>query len=152
MQQPYDALTAIEYTLVHALHALDQKRYIDFAQHFSTGAALFRPTSDTPLLGHDAIIQAYQGNPPQRINRHILSNLSVTLTDDNSASALSYVTLYSADVTETDDGEPEDKPVFGYRVQRVLVGEFHDQLAYIDQQWKITERRALFTHNASQGA
>lgn len=131
--------------IVAAQHALDQGDYSAFANHFMEDGQLFRPTSTDPLVGRDAIRAAYEKNPTDRLSRHVISNVQVTLLDDTEANAISYVMLYST--TQTAD----DKPVFGWPVERVLLGEYHDHWIRKFDQWLLAKRHALFTMNLTAG-
>lgn len=136
-------LADIERLIITAQHALDQQRYEQFANYFHAAGKLYRPTSETPIVGPLAIAEAYQKNPSDRVNRHLLTNIFVTLTAKDTASAITYVNLYSADTGAI------EKPVFGFPVQRCLVGEFYDQFIYQHPDWKIAERRAVFVLNTN---
>ena len=135
----------IEQAIISSQHALDQRRFDLFADYFALDGKLYRPTSSTPLDGRNEIRASYEQTPKDRINRHLISNISISLKSDYEASALSYVVLFSADPIR------HDKPVFGYNASRVLLGEFHDEWIYKLDRWLISERRAVFTINVAEG-
>lgn len=135
----------IERDIKAAQYALDQKDLVTFANCFTEDGKLFRPTSTEPVCGRDAIIAAYQSNPSERLNRHLVSNVHVTHIEADSASSVSYVLVYSATTSN------EDKPVFGWPMQRALLGEYHDIWQRVSGQWLLAERRALFSINPLAG-
>lgn len=140
-----DAPTMIEREIISAQHELDQRQYENFVQYFTEGGKLFRPTSDEPLVGRKSILESYKANPANRCNRHIISNVMVTMKGERQAMAVTYVTVYSADTTD------EPRPVFGYPLSRCLLGEYHDQWEKHGQQWLLAERKAVFTLNTMHG-
>ena len=127
--------------VLDAQHALDTKAFDDFVQLFTPEGRLYRPTTPEPLVGRDAIHQAYLNNPPNRLNRHLVTNQRVTLLSDTEAHSLAYVTLYSSEAGE------RESDVFGAPVHRSLVGEYHDHCVFTDDGWRLKERRALFVLN-----
>ncbi|MEP4547030.1 MAG: nuclear transport factor 2 family protein [Saccharospirillum sp.] len=132
---------AIHRLVLDAQHALDTKAFDEFVQLFVPEGRLFRPTTPEPLVGREAILQAYLNNPPNRLNRHLVTNQRVTLLSDTEAHALAYVMLYSSDAGE------RESDVFGAPVHRSLVGEYHDHCVLTDDGWRLQERRALFVLN-----
>ena len=134
----------IEQAIISSQHALDQRRFDLFADYFALDGKLYRPTSDVPLVGRNEIRTSYEKTPRDRINRHLVSNISISLEGDYEARALSYVVLYSA------EQKTHDKPVFGYNASRCLLGEFHDMWVYQLDRWLIGERKAVFTINTTE--
>lgn len=132
---------AIHRLVLDAQNALDTKAFDDFVQLFVPEGRLYRPTTPDPLVGREAILQAYLNNPPNRLNRHLVTNQRVRLLSDTEADSLAYVTLYSSEAGEL---EPE---VFGAPVHRCLVGEYHDRCVLTEDGWRLQERRALFVLN-----
>ena len=132
---------AIHRLVLDAQHALDTRAFDDFVQLFVPKGRLYRPTTSEPLVGREAILAAYRNNPPNRLNRHLVTNQRVTLRSATEAESLAYVTLYSSEA-----GELESE-VFGAPVHRSLVGEYHDRCVLTDAGWRLQERRALFVLN-----
>jgi hypothetical protein len=132
---------AIHRLILDAQHAIDTKQFDDFVALFTLEGRLYRPTTPDPLVGREAIRQAYLKNPPNRLNRHLVTNQRVTLLSNTEAVSLAYVTLYSSEA-----GELESE-VFGAPVHRSLVGEYHDRCVLTDAGWRFQERRALFVLN-----
>ncbi|WP_037341137.1 nuclear transport factor 2 family protein [Saccharospirillum impatiens] len=141
---PLDTLLAeqaIHRLVLDAQHALDTKQFGDFAALFTPEGRLYRPTTPEPLIGRDAIVQAYRKNPPNRLNRHLVTNQRVTLVSATEAQSLAYVTLYSSEAGD------QESDVFGAPVHRSLVGEYHDRCVLTDAGWRLQERRAVFVLN-----
>lgn len=134
----------IEQAIISAQYHLDQREFTRFSEHFVEQGKLFRPTSETPIEGRAAIVAAYLKNPPERFNRHTLSNVFVKDISDNHAQSVAYVTLYSASQRD------EEKPIFGWPAQRCLLGEYHDVWQRHGDEWLLSERRALFTINVTE--
>lgn len=130
---------AVEELIIRTGKIIDSKDFQSLDQCFHADARLYRPTTPEPLVGPQAIAASYQQNPAQRLNRHLVSNLSVTIDSATEARAHCYVTLYSSD--EGDQVEA----VFGAPLHRCLVGEFHDHCVNTDAGWRILERRGSFT-------
>lgn len=130
---------AVETLIIETGKTIDTKDFQALYQCFHAQAELYRPTTADPLVGPAAIAASYEQNPAKRLNRHLVSNLSVTIESAVEARAHCYVTLYSSD-----DGDQVDA-VFGAPLHRCLVGEFHDRCVKTDAGWRILERRASFT-------
>ena len=80
-----------------------------------------RPTApDVFITGRDAILAAFVGRP-QRVARHIVANLRVTVAD-STATATSQILLFTA---------PAAPP---------LVGTYHDRLVLTAAGWRFAER------------
>lgn len=132
---------AIHRLVLDAQHALDTKAFDEFVQLFVPEGRLYRPTTPEPLVGREAILQAYRSNPSNRLNRHLVTNQRVTLLSETEAHSLAYVTLYSSEAGE------REAEVFGAPVHRSLVGEYHDRCVLTDDGWRLQERRAVFVLN-----
>ncbi|WP_108124218.1 nuclear transport factor 2 family protein [Saccharospirillum mangrovi] len=130
---------AVEALIIRTGKTIDSKQFQALDQCFHAEGRLYRPTTPEPLIGPAAIAASYEQNPAQRLNRHLVSNLSVDIESANDVRAHCYVTLYSSDDGELVDG------VFGAPLHRCLVGEFHDRCVNTDAGWRILERRASFT-------
>lgn len=132
---------AIEDLILITGHCIDRKEFQNLVHCFHPEGKLFRPTSPEPLVGPAAIAESYGKNPPDRLNRHLVSNIRIRIDSTTEAWADSYVTLYSSD-----DGE-RASDLFGAPLHRCLIGEFHDHCVRTEVGWRILERRAEFTLN-----
>lgn len=136
---------AVEDLIIRTGKAIDSKQFQALEHCFHSEGKLYRPTTAEPLVGPEAIAASYAGNPPDRLNRHLVSNLSVIVQSPTEARSHCYVTLYSS---EAGDAVTE---VFGAPLHRCLVGEFNDVCVKTDAGWRILERRAAFTLNMPLG-
>lgn len=130
---------AVEDLILETGRCIDSKDFQGLTHCFHPDGRLYRPTTPDPLVGPAAIAESYGKNPAERFNRHLVSNLRVTIESATEARAVSYVTLYS-----TEAGE-QVAETFGAPVHRLLIGEFHDRCVKTDAGWRILERRAEFT-------
>ena len=91
-----------------------------FAALFAADAVLQRPNA-APLVGRDAIRDAYAQRERSRITRHLVSNTLITVESATRASGHSLVLLWagSSDDAVGVQGRPAQGPV--------LVGEFDDR-------------------------
>lgn len=125
-------------TVLRAAHAQDHQDWPAFAACFTDDARLQRP--DGQLLdGRAAILAAYATRAPQRLTRHVLTNLRVDLHGPGRASVHSLVTVWTG---STDDAAgPQGRPAHGPQ----LLGEFDDDLRRDDDgAWRIECREARF--------
>lgn len=105
---------------------------------FTPGATLVRP-NESPISGRDAIRQAYEKRPKDRITRHLITNTLVKVESNMSASARSYVLLWTGSKL-SDDG-PRGRQADAQK----QVGEFEDSfLLSSDGEWLIHQRKARF--------
>ena len=123
----------IERACVRLIHqfaaANDAANWEDVVSLFVEDGVFVRPTTpDTPLVGRDAILQAFQARPP-RLTRHVVSNIMVTVENAGEARAQSLIQLY----VEGEEG----------RAKPPLVGEFHDRFVLTAGDWRFRERRGL---------
>jgi hypothetical protein len=88
---------------------------------FTADGSFARPSDpDAPVIGPEAI-RTFFRERPRRETRHVMANTVVDFASETQASAHSYVVLYLAD--------------------KVLVGDFHDQLVLQDGEWMFAQRR-----------
>ena len=114
-----------------------------FAALFTEDAVLVRPNGSL-LEGRAAIHAAYAQRAADRVTRHLVTNVAVTLEDGGRGQARSYVLLWTGSMPEAD-------PVFGRRADaRQLIGEFDDELIQgADGEWRLQRRHARFVlHSA----
>lgn len=109
---------------------------------FAPDAVLVRP-NESPITGRDAIRQAYERRPRERITRHLVTNTLVEVESPSRARACSYVLLWTGSALD------ESGPHGRLADERKLVGEFDDVfLLTQDGQWLIQRREARFVlHN-----
>ena len=86
------------------------------------------------FIGRDKIharIEAGKGGP---VFRHMMSTIRIFPVDQNQATGVSYVTVYSA--------PPGDmpQPINNF----AAVGEYHDRFVRTAEGWKIAERKFVF--------
>jgi hypothetical protein len=106
----------------------DENAYEEMVGMFAENGRFARPSQPEDIItGREAILAAFKARP-LRVSRHFISNILVQLQDDNHASAISYVLLYTAA-----NGSNEATPPY-------LIGRFKDRLEQIDGQWLFTER------------
>lgn len=109
-----------------------------FADLFTENAILVRPSGQV-LQGREAIFEAYAGRPPERITRHLVCNVLITLEVADRASARSDVLFWSGSTSAA--GSPSGRPADA----RQLVGAFADTLVRgADGGWRIQRREATF--------
>jgi hypothetical protein len=79
--------------------------------------------------GVDAVVEWMDRVLPQfEATQHLIGNISITFTGDDTADAVSYVRAWHRYRDHT-------------RPDMVLWGEYHDRWACIDDRWRIIERR-----------
>ena len=133
------AIEACRETILRAARAADTHDAAGFAAQFTDNAELQRP-SGAALQGREAIRQAYDARPRERLSRHLLTNIQVLPDPDDAgrAQAISSVLLWSASGPDTPG--PQGRRADG----RQLVGEFEDELVLTAEGWRIARRRAQF--------
>lgn len=121
-------------------HYNDGQDYDAMAALFTEDAELYRPGSEAPLQGRDAILQAYRQRPPERLTCHLCTNQRVDLLDDDRARVATTVLLHAANATDTAHPK-EGRPL----QPRELIGEIDDELVRTPAGWRVRRRRAWFT-------
>lgn len=90
-----------------------------------------RPAGPADVLeGRAAILAEFKSRPP-RLMRHVVANVTVNAQSPTSASAHSRVVLYL--------GAPDGT------LDKTMVGDFHDQLEKVGEDWLFAERRGSVT-------
>ena len=113
---------------------MDAAEFEGVAALFTQGAAYARPADPAnPIHGRAAILADFRSRPA-RLSRHIVSNVVVQVEADDRATAHSRVTLYV--------GAGNDIPA---AIERTLVGDFHDILEKVGDDWLFAERRGSVT-------
>ncbi|MFC7409850.1 nuclear transport factor 2 family protein [Hydrogenophaga atypica] len=122
-----------------AADAVDGRDFLAFADLFEVRGVLVRPDG-TELVGRPAIVAAYAARDPERLTRHLVSNLRVRLDLAlGTALATCTVLLWSGRHSDaaTQRGRPADP--------QQQVGEFRDLLVKTSEGWRIRRREAGFT-------
>ena len=120
----------------------DRRDFEALSNLFTEDGAFARPTDpDNFVEGRDNILAAFQGRPNDRITRHLISNVVIDVTDENSASGLCYATLFMAPA----DAEPAKMGVKASPSQ--FVGEFNMDFSLTEHGWKIARQsgKIIFT-------
>lgn len=132
------AVQACQDLLLQAAACADANDADALSQLFSEDAQLLRPGAEL-LSGREAIRAAYAQRSPDRISRHLLSNMRVDIESPNRARVHSQVLLWTG--SRTDEQTPQGRPAQG----RQLLGEFKDELLRDAQgRWLIQRRDAYF--------
>ena len=114
-----------------------------FADLFTDDAVLVRPDGQA-IEGREAIFQAYVARAPERMTRHLVTNVVLEAVGPARLSARSYVLLWTG--STRDEAGPGGRPADS----RQLVGEFADQLVRgPDGHWRIRRREACFVLHSS---
>lgn len=131
-----------EQLVIAAADFADRQEFVAMAELFTEDAKLSRPTSDTPLVGRQAILESYQSRPASRLTRHICTNFKITIEDQDHARVHCYAVVYAGDTNQESSG------AFGVEASQQLIGEFDDQCVRTEQGWKIAHRNASFVMHA----
>jgi hypothetical protein len=104
------------------------------AELFSEDGAFARPTAPEDfIVGRANILASFISRPSGKLTRHLISNTVIEVQDASHASAISYVTQYSAN--------PDNPAKFGLKANPVqLVGEYYDDFLRTAEGWKIARR------------
>jgi ketosteroid isomerase-like protein len=105
---------------------------------FSDDAVLVRPGAE-PLTGRASIRDSYAQRPPQRMTRHLVTNMLVDVESPEQARVRSTVLLWTG--STGDPESPHGRPAH----RREMVGEFDDRLRRLGiGPWLIARRDARF--------
>ena len=111
----------------------DEREWAALAGLYAPDGAVVRPNGQR-LEGRAAIEAAYAAGSPDRVTRHLCTNLRVDVDGPDAAHGTTTVLIVAG--TRADDSDVT------YRV-----GEFADRFERTNEGWKIAERRAsLFTN------
>lgn len=107
----------------------DQADYQRMVEMFTPDGCFARPSQPDDLIcGREAILDAFRKRPV-RVSRHFVTNTLVEVEDENTASAQSYILLFTGEA-----GEVKSDPPY-------LIGTFRDRLVRLDGEWRFKERR-----------
>ena len=128
--------------VLRASAAADGHDAAGLAALFAPDGVLQRPNA-APLVGRDAIRDAYAQRARSRITRHLVTNTLVGIESATRASARSLVLLWAGSLDDADG--PQGRLAAG----PALVGEFVDRFVLLDDGWCIAQREARFVLHGS---
>jgi len=102
----------------------DHREYEALGALFAEHGSMTRPSGNV-LIGRDAIVQAYQATPSERITRHVCTNTRIRVDSNDRATGWTYATVYSND-------------------KAPRIGEFEDEFLKTSEGWRIAGRTARF--------
>ena len=118
--------------VVQFYNHLDARRYDDLVALFAADGVWKRQGKE--LDGQAAIMEAMQARVEFLVIRHIVTNIQITVEDENNASSAEYVTVYRYDSDEKLDGPaPLDGPG--------VIFLYQDKLVRTGDGWKIKDKR-----------
>jgi uncharacterized protein (TIGR02246 family) len=126
-----DTLTierACERLVLDFAYYSDHQEYESLSKLFAADGIMKRPNGD-PIVGREAILQAYRARPAGRMTRHVCSNIRITVESPDRARGFTYAVVFSA----TGDEKAEER-----------IGEFEDQFVRRDEGWRFASRQARF--------
>ncbi|MDR0780726.1 MAG: nuclear transport factor 2 family protein [Pseudomonadales bacterium] len=112
----------------------DLGEFDKLAALFSTDGAFARPTAPEDfIVGRDNILHSFTSRPAGKLTRHLITNTVIEVQDADHASAISYVTQFSA--------TPGNPAKFGLKANSTqLVGEYYDNFVRTPEGWRIAKR------------
>jgi hypothetical protein len=120
-----------EQLLFRAARFTDLAQWDDLAAIFAQEGKLIRPSDPgNPIIGRVNILASLRTRP-RRITRHVLSNIIVDAQSAVAAHISSTVTLFTGCTSSN------PAPVKG---QRILVGNFEDDVVWIQSKWVFIAR------------
>ena len=128
---PSDDVEAIR-SLIHEYAERIDNGDLDGVAALFTHGTWSSPGRGTPLRGADQVRRAYDGvilydGSPS--TKHVISNVTIELTDDDTATARSYFTVLQA---------RPDLPL-----QPIIAGRYHDRFERVDGRWRFADRQIL---------
>jgi ketosteroid isomerase-like protein len=123
--------------LIHRFAERTDARDADaLADMFVEDGVFARPTlPDQPIRGRETIRAQFRARPPGRMTRHVCTNTVVTVTGTDTASARSYILLFTAD-------QPDGAALPLRADAKLLLGAFDDTLVRdSDGTWKFVQRQ-----------
>lgn len=128
---------AIQALMVRLSWAIDHGDLVALMACLHQDVAFVRPDGQV-LQGIQAVRDAYAQRDPERITRHLLSNVLLTWTSPDRVMAQSMVMLWTGRFSDapTPAGRPRDP------VQKL--GEHRDVWALVDEHWCLLQRQSEF--------
>jgi uncharacterized protein (TIGR02246 family) len=130
---------ACERVVVDSATFNDRREFAALADLYTDDGVVVRPNGQR-IEGRAAIAAAYAAGPPDRVTRHLCSNMRVEVDAPDAARATTVVLIVS--------GQRSDDPDVAFGVvpsERHMVGEFADRLVRTEDGWRIAERQATLT-------
>ncbi|MEU9701581.1 nuclear transport factor 2 family protein [Streptomyces sp. NPDC047981] len=122
---------ACERLVVEFVHRLDLGDPGSVADLFTQDGTWEWPAGDRRITGHDALRSYFGNRPADRLSRRICTNILVTVTSADAASATTYFTTYRV------DGYSEGLVAPRAPIQ---VGHYEDTFRKVDDTWLLTKR------------
>ena len=119
---------ACERVVIDSARCNDERQWAELANLYTLAGVVVRPNGQR-LEGREAIEAAYAAGSPDRVTRHLCTNLRVDVDGPDAAHSTTTVLI----VAGTRSGDSD----VTYRV-----GEFADRFERTDEGWRIAERRA----------
>jgi hypothetical protein len=119
---------------------IDESRYDDLASIFTVDGVFARPTvPDEPITGRDTIVAAFKKRPASKIAQHLVLNIRVRLTGQDTAEGTSSIMLYMT------DADVPQEPGKGRKATGPLLGLYRDRYVRTAEGWRIADRRGRVT-------
>ncbi|MFI5547821.1 nuclear transport factor 2 family protein [Streptomyces sp. NPDC051815] len=122
---------ACERLIVEFVHRLDLGDPSAVADLFTQDGTWEWPAGDRRIAGRDALRTYFDNRPADRLSRRICTNILVTVTSADTASATTYFTTYRVDGYR--EGLVPPRPP-------VQVGHYEDTFRKADDTWLLTTR------------
>jgi uncharacterized protein (TIGR02246 family) len=122
-----------ERLIVDSARCNDLREWAALAALYTPTGVVVRPNGQR-LEGREAIEAAYAAASPDRVTRHLCTNMRVDVDGPDAAHATTTVLIVA--------GTRSDDPDVTFRV-----GEFADRFERTDEGWRIAERRASLFMN-----
>jgi uncharacterized protein (TIGR02246 family) len=132
---------ACERLIIASATCNDQRAWAALAGLYTPDGVVVRPNGQR-LEGRATIEAAYAAGPPDRVTRHLCTNMRVDVDDDDRAHATTTVLIVA--------GRRSDDPDVTFGVipnERHTIGEFADRFVRTGEGWRIVERRASLFMN-----
>lgn len=106
----------------------DENRYEEMVQMFTEDGSFARPSQPEVLIsGRQAVLESFQSRP-LRLSRHFISNIVVDIESETTATAISYVLLFTSEADAREASVPH------------LVGRFKDRFKRVNGEWLFAQR------------
>ena len=125
--------------VIESAAANDHRRWAELAALYTVEGVVVRPNGQR-LEGREAIEAAYAAGSPERVTRHLCTNLRVDVESAESARVTTTVLIVAG--VRTDDADVTFGVVSN---EHHMVGQFVDRMVRTVQGWRIAERQASLT-------